>query len=85
MESTFKNSLLSFTEGVEFDEETLDGRKCKSTIVRDGDDKLVQVQRDSSTGAVATTITRELKDGKFVQVIFIYCSFYIKYDCLKNL
>lgn len=69
MESTFKNSTLSFTEGVEFDEETLDGRKCKSVITREGDDRLVQVQRDASTGAVATTITREFKDGKFVQVL----------------
>jgi len=69
LESTFKNTEIKFTEGVEFDEETLDGRKAKSTVTLEGD-KLVQVQKDASSGAVATTIHREVNaEDKFVQTL----------------
>ncbi|KAK7864790.1 hypothetical protein R5R35_012280 [Gryllus longicercus] len=42
--STFKNTVISFKLGEEFDEETPDGRKVKSTITRDGN-KLIQIQK----------------------------------------
>jgi len=52
--STFKTVTGKHTLGEEFDEETPDGRKCKSTMVMDGD-KLVQTQNwDGKT----TTLTR---------------------------
>ncbi len=64
--STFKSSEINFTDGVEFIEETLDGRKCKSTITSDGPSKLVQIQRDASSGDVASTITREVSIDVYV-------------------
>jgi len=52
--SSFKTITGKHTLGEEFDEETPDGRKCKSTMVMDGD-KLVQTQKwDGKT----TTLTR---------------------------
>lgn len=53
--STFKNFLIKFRLGQEFDEETPDGRRVKSTIVQDGN-KLVQIQKG---GNKETTIVRE--------------------------
>ncbi|EPQ02462.1 Fatty acid-binding protein, heart [Myotis brandtii] len=44
MQSTFKNSEISFKLGVEFDETTTDDRKVKSTVMLDGG-KLVHVQK----------------------------------------
>jgi cellular retinoic acid-binding protein 2 len=66
LESTFKNTETKFTDGVEFNEETLDGRKCKSVITSEGPNKLVQVQKDAKNGKVVSTITREIvtKDEK---------------------
>lgn len=61
-ESTFKNSETKFTDGVEFNEETMDGRKVKSVIKSDGLNKLIQEQRDVKTGKVVSTITREVND-----------------------
>lgn len=52
--STFKTSAISFKLGVEFDEETLDGRNVKSIITLDGN-KLTQEQK----GDKPTTIVRE--------------------------
>jgi hypothetical protein len=52
-----------------FNAETLDGRKCKTTIKSDGPNKLIQEQRDAATGELASTITREIDaDGKLKQV-----------------
>ncbi|XP_037041050.1 probable fatty acid-binding protein isoform X2 [Bradysia coprophila] len=42
--STFKNTVIKFKEGEEFDEETLDGRKIKSVITFDGD-KMIHDQK----------------------------------------
>ena len=53
--STFKTSAITFKLGEEFDEETLDGRKVKSVITMDGDNKLVQEQK----GDKPSTIVRE--------------------------
>lgn len=43
--STFRNASISFNLGEEFDEETLDGRKVKSTITLEGN-KLIQIQKN---------------------------------------
>ena len=61
-ESAFKNSEIKFTDGVEFNEETLDGRKCKSVIKSEGPKKLFHVQKDAKTAKVVSTITREIND-----------------------
>lgn len=53
--STFKNLLIKFRLGQEFDEETPDGRRVKSTIIQDGN-KLVHIQKG---GNKETTIVRE--------------------------
>ncbi|XP_072379059.1 probable fatty acid-binding protein isoform X1 [Diabrotica undecimpunctata] len=45
--STFKNVILKFKPGVEFDQETPDGRKVKSTITINGN-TLHEVQKDAS-------------------------------------
>lgn len=43
--STFKNTVIKFKEGVEFDEETLDGRKIKSVITFEGENKMIHDQK----------------------------------------
>jgi fatty acid-binding protein 3 len=60
---------LTATEGVEFDEETLDGRKVRSLITPEGAAKLVHVQKDSKTGAVTSTIVREIIGEQLVQTL----------------
>jgi hypothetical protein len=62
-----RNNDISWVDGVEFDEVTLDGRKSKTLIKLEGEDKLVQVQKDGDT--IITTITREIVNDKLVQVI----------------
>uniref|UniRef100_A0A0B7BWG6 Lipocalin/cytosolic fatty-acid binding domain-containing protein n=1 Tax=Arion vulgaris TaxID=1028688 RepID=A0A0B7BWG6_9EUPU len=57
--STFKDHSCNFTLGKEFDEETIDGRKYKTTFTFD-DEKLVQTQK----GTNPSVITRFVKDGK---------------------
>ncbi|KAL7638934.1 UNVERIFIED_CONTAM: hypothetical protein RMT77_010468 [Armadillidium vulgare] len=43
--STVKSYDISFKIGVEFDELASDGRKCKTTFTKDGENKLIQVQK----------------------------------------
>lgn len=52
--STFKNQILKFKLGEEFDEETPDGRMVKSVITFDGN-KMLHV----SNGAKPTIVERE--------------------------
>lgn len=59
--STFKNAHLKFKLGEEFDETTLDGRKCKSTFAVEGDD-LVHYQKGLKPGEVGSKITRSRVD-----------------------
>jgi hypothetical protein len=66
--STLKTTEVNATEGVEFDEETLDGRKCKSLLTNDGT-RLTHVQKDASTGAVSSTIVREVVGDKLVMTL----------------
>jgi len=42
--TTFKTTEIKFKLGVEFKEETADGRKCTSVITKEGDNKLKHVQ-----------------------------------------
>ncbi|CAL8109505.1 unnamed protein product [Orchesella dallaii] len=58
--SIFKNTTISFKLGEEFDEETADGRQCKTTIVKDGN-KLIQNQKIDPDEA---TTTREFSDDE---------------------
>jgi len=59
--TTFKTTEIKFQLGKEFDEETADGRKCKSTITQDGDSKLVHTQ---ICGDKTYTILREFTDDE---------------------
>jgi len=53
--STFKSTEIKFKLGEEFDEETADGRKMKTTMTI-AENKLTQAQK----GAVDTTLVREI-------------------------
>ena len=63
--TTFKTHDLKFTIGQEFDDETIDGRKVKSTVTKESDSKLVHVQQ----GEPSSTITREIVDGMYVMTL----------------
>lgn len=54
--STFKSTQIKFKLGVEFEEETADGRMVKTVMTMDGN-KLVQEQNKG--GEKASTIIRE--------------------------
>jgi len=43
--TTFKTTEIKFKFGEEFKEETADGRKCLSTITKEGDNKWKHVQK----------------------------------------
>ncbi|KAG8335541.1 fatty acid-binding protein, muscle-like [Homalodisca vitripennis] len=58
-ESTFRNTITKFKIGEEFDDETPDGRKVRSTFTQEKN-KLIQVQR----GDKVTTIVREFADNE---------------------
>jgi hypothetical protein len=64
--TTFKKSKIQFKLGEEFDEETADGRKMKTTMTLDGN-KLTQDQKIDPP-AVSSVITREV-DGSKMTVI----------------
>lgn len=53
-ESLVKNTLIEFKLGEQFDETTADGRKVKSTITLEGDNKLIHKQE----GDIPSTLTR---------------------------
>lgn len=56
--SSIKTHAIKFKFNEEFQEETIDGRKVKSTVKRDGD-KMVHTQKDKD-GKVVCVITREI-------------------------
>ncbi|KAK2169153.1 hypothetical protein LSH36_12g21090 [Paralvinella palmiformis] len=60
--STFKNTIITFELGKEFEENTADGRKVKTTCTLEGDNKLIQSQK----GEVDSTLTRELTDDNTI-------------------
>ncbi|XP_064214246.1 cellular FABP-like protein isoform X1 [Tribolium castaneum] len=67
--STFKNVVLKFKPGVEFDQETPDGRKVKATITVDGN-TLHEVQKDPSSGK-ETVIDRTFTDDEVKMVMSV--------------
>jgi len=66
--STFKNTEVTFKEGVEFDETTADDRAVKSTITFDGE-KMIHSQVDPANAANNTVIERFLEDGKLFTLV----------------
>nr|CAD7260705.1 unnamed protein product [Timema shepardi] len=56
--STFKSSVFTFKLGEECDEETVDGRKVKSTCTIDGN-KLIQVQKGDKESTIIREFTPE--------------------------
>nr|BAN20163.1 allergen, putative [Riptortus pedestris] len=55
--STFKDTELVFKLGEEFEEETPDGRKVKSLITLDGDNKLIHVQKGDKESKIVREFT----------------------------
>lgn len=77
--TTFKTQEIKFSLGQEFDETRMDGVTVKTTITREGENKLVQ----SQGGEPPCTITRELiEDGaklKTVSLLFFYIPFFLSF------
>ncbi|XP_014287666.1 fatty acid-binding protein, muscle-like [Halyomorpha halys] len=65
--STFKNSIIKFKLGQEFDEDTPDGRKVKSIITQDGDNKLIQIQK----GDKESKIIREFAKDQILMTLSV--------------
>lgn len=63
--STFKNMTTKFQPGIEFDDETADGRKVKSVITIDGN-VLTEIQKDPK--GKETSIERTFSD-KEVKIV----------------
>lgn len=76
-DSTFKHVELKFKPGVEFDQETPDGRKVKATITIDGN-KLHEVQKGSD--GKETIIDRTFTDDEVTMVDLFVCS--ILFSCI---
>merc|ERR1711973_378434 len=61
--TTFKSVTLEFELGVEFDESpTADGRTCKTTVTKEGDNKLVTKQVAQKEGEKDVTVVRDFTD-----------------------
>ncbi len=56
--STLKNSEIKFKLGEEFEEDRADGKKVQTSVTKEGDNKLVQVQK----GDKPVTIVREFSE-----------------------
>ena len=57
-------------QGKEFDEDTTDGRKSKTTVTKEGDTKLITKQKAQKSGQKDVTVIREFTDaGIHVQMI----------------
>jgi fatty acid-binding protein 3 len=64
--TTFKTTEIKFSLGQEFDETRMDGVTVKTTITKEGDNKLIQ----SQGGEPPCTITRELiEDGAKLKTV----------------
>jgi hypothetical protein len=64
--STFKTSVMKFSDGVEFENETLDGRKVQTTITINGN-TMTQIEK----GDKKSEIIREFGDSELV----VTCTF----------
>merc|ERR1739841_286193 len=67
--TTMKSIDLKFRLGEEFDEETTDGRKCKTTVTMEGN-KLITNQRATGGGKDALAV-REFSDDGVVMTITV--------------
>ena len=57
-------------QGVAFDEDTADGRKCKTTVTKQGDDTLITDQKAQKSGQKDVKVIRKFTDaGIEVQMI----------------
>lgn len=70
--STFKDTEIKFTPGVEFDEKTPDGRDVKSTVTFNGN-KMLHIQKGVD-GGKDTTIEREFGEKEMKAVSFNFHS-----------
>jgi len=59
--TTMKSAELNFELGKEFDEETTDGRKCKTTVTVEGN-KMITNQRATKAGEKDVLVIREFDD-----------------------
>ena len=66
--SALKTTTISFTFGQEFKEETADGRTVMSTVTKESDNKITQVQKDSEN---TTNIVREVTGSKLVATVTV--------------
>jgi len=60
--TTVKSIELRFRLGEEFEEETTDGRKCKTTVTLEGN-RMTTSQRATKAGEKDVTAVREFNDG----------------------
>merc|ERR1712141_353263 len=68
--TSLKSIVLEFELGKEFEEDTTDGRKCKTTVTKEGDNKLITKQKAQKSGQKNVTVIREFTDtGIHVQMI----------------
>ena len=68
--TTMKTVELNFELGVPFEETTTDGRKCKTTVTMEGDNKLITNQVAIEAGKKSVKVIREFSDeGIDVQMI----------------
>ena len=64
------NISFMILQGVPFDEDTTDGRKCKTTVTMEGDNKIITSQKAQKSGQKDVTVIREFSDkGIHVQMI----------------
>uniref|UniRef100_A0A3P9NIN5 Cellular retinoic acid-binding protein 1 n=1 Tax=Poecilia reticulata TaxID=8081 RepID=A0A3P9NIN5_POERE len=75
--STFRNTEYVAKFGEEFDEETPDDRRVKSTFTMEGD-KFVHTQKWDGKEA---RLISEIKNGKMVMVSFIEIYAILTYSC----
>merc|ERR1711872_653083 len=69
--TTMKSVELKFKLGEEFDEETTDGRKCKTTVTMEGDNKLITKQKAVKSGEKDALAVREFTDDGLTLTITV--------------
>merc|ERR1712243_143971 len=67
-QTTFKTTVINFKLGEEFEEETADGRKVKSTITKEGNNKLIHKQVGDKKN---TTLVREFTNDKMTMTLTV--------------
>ncbi len=62
---------IHFKDDEEFEETVLNDKKIKCLIKTEGENKIIEFQKDFETGHVLTTIIREVIGDKLIQVLLI--------------